>query len=225
MWLLSNIKKIEYFSSPKLYEETIEYIKELVENKGFIVIEGNCKLGEHERRTLDWWYNFYYDRMSEMWKKFTCTVNTYRGGGSFKGRNYEFLFVALGGAIGAMARYAISLIPVKTGFLILTLITNIAGAILIGFIVGLTSNKDNISGNTVLFWKTGVCGGFTTFSTFSLEAFNLLDNKQYTSGGLYCIKCCMLYIRYLMRKEVGFCGKVISNEVLKIVIRRTCIFD
>lgn len=43
----SDIKKIEYFSSPKLYEETIEYIKELVENRGFIVFEGICKLGEH----------------------------------------------------------------------------------------------------------------------------------------------------------------------------------
>ena len=65
----------------------------------------------------------------------------------------SFLFVALGGAVGAMARYAISLIPVKTGFPILTLITNIAGAILIGFIVGFTSNKDNISANTVLFGR------------------------------------------------------------------------
>ena len=44
----------------------------------------------------------------------------------------SFLFVALGGALGAMARYAISLIPVKTGFPILTLITNISGAILMG---------------------------------------------------------------------------------------------
>ena len=49
----------------------------------------------------------------------------------------SFLYVALGGAMGAMGRYAISLIPVRSAFPILTLVTNILGAIAIGFIAGL----------------------------------------------------------------------------------------
>ncbi len=119
----------------------------------------------------------------------------------------SFLFVALGGALGAVARYAISHIPVKMGFPVLTLITNIIGAVLIGFIVGVASNKDGISDNTVLFWKTGVCGGFTTFSTFSLETFNLFDNKQYAAGCIYVIlscSCCILGI---------LCGKKIASVI------------
>ena len=66
----------------------------------------------------------------------------------------EFLFVALGGAAGAVSRYAISLIPVKSGFPILTLMTNIIGAVLIGFIAGIAGSKIEISKNTILFWKT-----------------------------------------------------------------------
>ena len=99
----------------------------------------------------------------------------------------SFLFVALGGALGAVGRYAISLIPVKTEFPVLTLITNIIGAVLIGFIVGVVSNKNDVSNNTVLFWKTGVCGGFTTFSTFSLEAFTLFEKKSYLFGSVYIV--------------------------------------
>ena len=97
----------------------------------------------------------------------------------------SFLFVALGGAIGAMGRYAISLIPNRTEFPILTLITNIAGAVLIGFIASIAAENNNLSSNAVLFWKTGVCGGFTTFSTFSLEAYTLFENKTYLQGGIY----------------------------------------
>jgi CrcB protein len=106
----------------------------------------------------------------------------------------QFFCVALGGALGALGRYLVSLVPIKTEFPILTLFTNIVGAVLIGFVVGIISTKPSTSQNTVLFWKTGVCGGFTTFSTFSLEAVNLIEHQQYWQGGLYMILsvgCCM----------------------------------
>ena len=119
-----------------------------------------------------------------------------------------FLFVAMGGAIGAMARYAISLIPVKSEFPLLTLVTNIIGAILIGFIVGITG-KHKVSDNTVLFLKTGICGGFTTFSTFSLEAYNLFGDKQYMRGGLYVALSCIGCIFGVL------CGEKISG-IIKI---------
>nr|WP_330364507.1 fluoride efflux transporter CrcB [Butyrivibrio sp. XPD2002] len=114
----------------------------------------------------------------------------------------SFVFVALGGALGAVARYAISLIPVKTQFPILTLVTNILGAILIGFIVGITDEKGDVTPNTVLFWKTGVCGGFTTFSTFSLEAFNLFEKKAYALGGVYVglSACCCIFGIFMGKK-------------------------
>lgn len=116
----------------------------------------------------------------------------------------SFLFVALGGALGAMGRYAISLIPLKIGFPLQTFVTNIIGAAVIGFIAGVASRNENVSPNTILFWKTGVCGGFTTFSTFSLEACNLLEQKLYCRGGIYIalsIICCMAGV---------LCGKRLS---------------
>ncbi len=119
----------------------------------------------------------------------------------------NFLMVALGGALGAVGRYAISLIPVKTEFPILTLVTNIIGAILIGFIVGVASANEKMSENMVLFLKTGVCGGFTTFSTFSLEAYNLFDNQHYLAGGMYVVLsflCCIVGI---------VCGKTLAAMV------------
>lgn len=86
--------------------------------------------------------------------------------------------VGLGGALGAVLRYGISLLPYKGDFPVLTLVTNVLGALFIGFIAGMAARKD-MSANLVLFLKTGVCGGFTTFSTFSLEAYTLIGKGYY----------------------------------------------
>ena len=119
-----------------------------------------------------------------------------------------FLFVGLGGAVGAMLRYAISLIPYKGGFPLLTFVTNIIGALIIGFIVGYAS-KRNVNDSLMLFLKTGLCGGFTTFSTFSLEAYNLFVGGSKILAVSYAVLstvCCIL----------GVClGIALSTAVVK----------
>jgi protein CrcB len=118
-----------------------------------------------------------------------------------------FIFVALGGAVGAIMRYSISLLPERTCFPILTLITNIIGAIVIGFIVGLAEEKQ-VSSNAMLFLKTGVCGGFTTFSTFSLEVVTLFDHEKFVLGGIYIVlsvSACIVGV---------YCGRKIATMML-----------
>lgn len=103
----------------------------------------------------------------------------------------NFLVVGLGGGLGAMLRYAISLLSWKGDFPVLTLVTNFLGAVVIGFIAGAAVRR-NLSPNMVLFLKTGFCGGFTTFSTFSLESYMLFQNGNYTYGGLYMVASVVL---------------------------------
>lgn len=98
----------------------------------------------------------------------------------------KLLLVGLGGALGAMLRYLISLLPVKRTFPLPTLTINLLGAVLIGFVVGLAEGE-GLSADKALFWKTGVCGGFTTFSTFSLETLQLFENGRLILGGVYVV--------------------------------------
>lgn len=98
----------------------------------------------------------------------------------------NFILAGLGGAVGSVLRYIVSLIPTKNAFPFLTLLTNILGAVLIGYITG-TCVKKGGSPRLILFLKTGICGGFTTFSTFSLEAYTLFQNGHYGYAALYII--------------------------------------
>jgi CrcB protein len=88
------------------------------------------------------------------------------------------LYIVLGGAIGTFARYAISVaaLPISRQLPWGTIIINITGCALIGFFGTLTlaQGRYPVSENIRLFVMTGFCGGYTTFSAFSLQTLDLL---------------------------------------------------
>lgn len=88
------------------------------------------------------------------------------------------IIVGCGGFIGAALRYLISENTSKMfngNFPYGTLIVNIVGAIIIGFIMDINLNTSLISAHAKLFLTTGMMGGLTTFSTFSYETINLIS--------------------------------------------------
>lgn len=119
----------------------------------------------------------------------------------------NFIIVGLGGGLGAIGRYAVGLLPYKGTFPVLTLLINLFGAVLIGFAVCFAS-KRGISEKWILFLKTGVCGGFTTFSTFSLEALNLFQKGKYTMCVIYVflsVTLCIVGVLAGQRLAVYMC--------------------
>lgn len=98
----------------------------------------------------------------------------------------DLLAVFAGGGLGSALRYAITLTPLKevggVGFPLGTLITNVAGSFVIGVIAGLATTSAAASPRMALFARVGICGGFTTFSTFALESTGLLQRGGYLAG-------------------------------------------
>lgn len=96
------------------------------------------------------------------------------------------MLVGLGGFLGAVGRYLLSLLPFPSAFPLATLLTNLIGSILIGAVTELFSPAGPCpSSHWLLFLRTGLCGGFTTFSTFSLETFTLLEDGRTAAGAAY----------------------------------------
>ena len=90
------------------------------------------------------------------------------------------LYVAIGGALGALLRYATTLaVAAPLG----TLIVNVLGSFVMGLAFVLVAAKG--LDRAALFLMTGVLGGFTTFSAFSLDAYRLYEKGELTSAGVY----------------------------------------
>ena len=99
------------------------------------------------------------------------------------------VFVGLGGAAGSICRYLLGLLPLKpvSGFPAITLCINIAGAFALGLIGALAGKYAKLNPQMLLFLRVGVCGGFTTFSTFSLESLVLLEDGRPVLFGGYVL--------------------------------------
>lgn len=118
--------------------------------------------------------------------------------------------VALGGAIGATARYLASALALRvTGpdWPWGTFSVNIIGSALMGFLAGWLAFKVDGGTNWRLFLGTGVLGGFTTFSAFSLEAALMIEKKAYSQAATYALGSLALGVAAL------FVGLILARKV------------
>ena len=106
------------------------------------------------------------------------------------------VFVGLGGLVGSVLRYLISLAPLRheSGFPLVTLDINVLGAFLLGLIMAVAGKNPSLDPRAMLFLRVGVCGGFTTFSTFALEAHGLLSGGKPIVAMLYMILSVVLCV-------------------------------
>jgi CrcB protein len=100
----------------------------------------------------------------------------------------KFLLVFLGSGIGGVIRYSISLVftpSMVIKFPWPTFVANIVAAFLVGLFYSMATQKTWMDKNYVLLLTTGLCGGLSTFSTFSFETVQLWQNGQYATSILY----------------------------------------
>ncbi|MHB1862787.1 MAG: fluoride efflux transporter CrcB [Gemmatimonadaceae bacterium] len=99
-------------------------------------------------------------------------------------------YVAVGAAAGGALRYLAAVYVqgrAGPGFPVATLLINVSGSLLLGFLVAYLAETAAVNPQLGLLLTSGVCGGYTTFSTFSYETFALLRDGEYNRAGVYVL--------------------------------------
>ena len=110
---------------------------------------------------------------------------------------YLILSIAIGGAIGATSRYIISSAIQNLSsntFPYGMLVCNILGSIILGLLYASLVKADIFTDNIKSFIQIGILGSFTTFSAFSLEAFLMFENAEYTTAAIFILLSVLLSI-------------------------------
>jgi CrcB protein len=98
------------------------------------------------------------------------------------------LIVGMGGFVGSVLRFLVARyvqVNVAGEFPWGTLVVNVVGSMVIGLIFGLVERGDLVSAQWRIFLAVGICGGFTTFSTFANDALMLLQEKDFLRFATY----------------------------------------
>ncbi len=99
----------------------------------------------------------------------------------------DFVLVFVGGGIGSSLRYGMMFIPYQKedlyGFSLITFLINLIGSFIIGFVAEISSEK-LIGNHFTTFLKIGILGGFTTFSSFSLDNLEMIEKGHYVHDPL-----------------------------------------
>lgn len=123
----------------------------------------------------------------------------------------KYLYIALGGAAGAVLRYLVKLIPIADPavFPANTLITNIAGCFVLTLFAVLSLQIMKVSAEARLGITVGLLGGFTTFSTFCMETAALLMSGSAAAGAIYFVTTPLLGI------AAGYLGMAAAGKLIK----------
>jgi len=124
--------------------------------------------------------------------------------------NIAYLWVALGGALGSVSRFWLNgIVSARFGetFPWGTLIINVTGSFLIGIFAALAMPEGRMDSSSrafaTQFFMIGICGGYTTFSSFSLQTLNLLRDREWLYAGgnvVLSVVLCMIavWLGYLL---------------------------